>query len=148
MGRRKLVTINAIIAIAAFIMGLFVSSWYNSNQTNVSQVHITDFTADMSWNNPVGVTMAIVFNVTVQNLGSQNISNAQLIVQRLNEQNSSASNYYYPLVNLGVIHSGEIRQVRVDFFFGLDRYSEYVSSNYLAILSINGSTILDARKLY
>jgi hypothetical protein len=51
------------------------------------------------------------------------------------------------LEDVGVIEPGEIREVRLDFFFGLERYSEYKASNYLAILVANGTTVLDERKL-
>jgi hypothetical protein len=144
--------IQVITAITFFMIGLVIgllgASWYNNVDWSKTgnEVRITDFEADMSWFNPVGVTMAFIFNVTVENGSNQNVTGTQVTIYRLDEQNSSIPDYY-PLVNVGVIEPGEIRIVRLDFFFGLDRYSEYQASNYLAILSVNGSTVLDERKL-
>jgi hypothetical protein len=144
--------IQVITAITFFMIGLVIgllgASWYNNVDWSKTgnEVRITDFVADMSWFNPVGVTMAFIFNVTVENGSNQNVTGTQVTIYRLDEQNSSIPDYY-PLVNVGVIEPGEIRIVRLDFFFGLDRYSEYKASNYLAILSVNGTTVLDERKL-
>jgi hypothetical protein len=91
--------------------------------------------------------MVFVFNVTIENSSNQNITGAQVTIYRLDEQNSSIPDYY-PLVDVGILEPGEIRIVRLDFFFGLDRYSEFKASNYLAILSANGTTVLDERKLF
>ena len=113
---------------------------------NGNEIRITDFAADMSWFNPVGVTMAFIFNVTIENGSIENITGAQVTIHRLDEQNSSIPGYY-PLVDVGVIEPGEICEVRLDLFFGLERYDEYKASNYLAILSANGTTVIDERKL-
>ncbi|MBN1245557.1 hypothetical protein JXA31_08185 [Candidatus Bathyarchaeota archaeon] len=145
--------IQVITAITFFmiglIIGLLVASWYSHTgdwSEKGNEIRITDFVADMSWFNPVGVTMDFIFNVTIENGSNENITGAQVTVYRLDEQNSSIAGYY-PLVDVGTIEPSEIRIVRLDFFFGLERYSEYKASNYLAILSANGTTVLDERKL-
>ena len=144
--------IQVITAITFFmiglVFGLLSASWYNNVDWSKTgnEVRITDFVADMSWFNPVGVTMAFIFNVTIENGSNENITGTQVTIYRLDEQNFSIPDYY-PLVNVGIIEPGEIQIVRLDFFFGLDRYSEYKASNYLAILSANGTTVLDERKL-
>ena len=146
--------IQVITAITFFIIGLviglLVASWYSHTgdwSETGNKIRITDFVADMGWFNPVGVTMVFVFNVTIENSSNQNITGAQVTIHRLDDQNSSIPDYY-PLVDVGILEPSEIRQVRLDFFFGLDRYSEYKASNYLAILSANGTTVLDERKLF
>jgi len=146
--------IQVITAITFFVIGLvigiLVASWYNhigdwSEKGN--RIRITDFVADMGWNNPVGVTMAFIFNVTIENGSNENITGTQVTIYRLDNQNSSIPGYY-PLVDVGIIEPDEIRIVMLDFFFGLEKYSEYKASNYLAILSVNGTTVLDERKLF
>ena len=146
--------IQVITAITFFIMGLviglLVASWYDHTEDwseKGNKIRITDFVADMSWFNPVGVTMAFFFNVTIENSSNENITGTQITIYRLDEQNSSIPGDY-PLANVGIIEPSEIRIVRLDFFFSLDRYSEYTASNYLAILSANGTTVLDERKLF
>ena len=144
--------IQVLTAITFFMIGLVIgllgASWYNNVDWSKTgnEVSITDFVADMRWFNPVGVTMAFIFNVTVENGSNQNVTGTQVTIYRLDEQNSSIPDYY-PLVNVGVIEPGETRIVRLDFFFGLDKYGEYQASNYLAVLSVNGTTVLDERKL-
>jgi len=144
--------IQVITAITFFMIGIVIgllgASWYNNVDWSKTgnDVRITDFVADMSWLNPVGVTMAFTFNVTVENGSNQNVTGTQVTIYRLDEQNSSIPDYY-PLVDVGVIEPGEVRIVKLYFFFGLDMYSEYKASNYLAILSVNGTTVLDERKL-
>jgi len=127
--------IQVITAITFFmiglIIGLLVASWYSHTgdwSEKGNEIRITDFVADMSWFNPVGVTMGFIFNVTIENGSNENITGAQVTVYRLDEQNSSIAGYY-PLVDIGTIEPGEIRIVRLDFFFGLERYSEYKASN-------------------
>ena len=147
MKRIQVITAITFLMIG-LVVGLLGASWYNNVDWSKigNEVRITDFVADMSWFNPVGVTMGFVFNVTVGNDSNQNVTGTQVTIYRLDEQNSSIPDYY-PLVNVGVIKPGEFRIVSLDFFFGLDRYSEYKASNYLAILSVNGTTVLDERKL-
>ena len=141
-----------IIAITFFVIGLvigfLVTSWYNyiGDWSKTGRIKIVDFTADMSYYNPVGVTLVFGFNVTIENGFDQNITGAHVAIHRLDEQNSSVAGYY-PLVDVGVIEPGEIRTVRLDLFFDLSKYGEYRASNYLAILSVNGTTVLDERKL-
>ena len=150
MTMKRMQVIIAITFLAiGLVIGFLFSSWYNHivdwSKTG-NEIRITDFVADMGWHNPVGVTMAFIFNVTIENGSNENITGAQVTIYRLDEQNSSISGYY-PLVDVGIVESGKIREVRLDFFFGLERYSEYEASNYLAILSANGTTVLDERKL-
>jgi hypothetical protein len=139
---------------------LLIPSWFNHHNTqtpNTNKVKITAFTADMSWNIPVGVTMAITFNVTVQNIGTNDIDGVNITLERIINKTESLigsyfysnenSTYFYENGNLGVLHSGEIRKIRVDFFTSLDHYAEVTSSNFLASLKWNG-TVLDERKLF
>jgi hypothetical protein len=139
--------IQVIIAITFFliglVLGLLAASWYDQG----NEIRITEFIADLGWHNPVGVTMNFIFNVTIENGSNQNITGTQVTIHRLDEQNSSISGYY-PLVDVGVIEPGEIRIVRLGFFFGLEKYGEYKASNYLAILSANGTKVLDESKLW
>ena len=141
-----LLVLFSIIILTMLFVGFLAYSWYGIQQNSQPKVRITDFVADMGWFNPVGVTMGFFFYVTVENYGDENISDIQVTVQRLTSQNSSVSGNY-PMVNIGVLQPAEIRNVTVDFFFGLQSYGEYSNSNYLAILSINGSTVLDEKKL-
>jgi hypothetical protein len=148
MKRTQVIIVASSLAIG-LVIGFLSASWYNHivNWSKAGdEIRITDFVADMSWFNPVGVTMAFIFNVTVENGSNENINGAQVTIYRLDDQNSTIPGYY-PLEDVGVIEPGEIREVRLDFFFGLERYSEYKASNYLAILVANGTTVLDERKL-
>jgi len=147
--KRMQVIIAITFLVIGLVIGVLAASWYGLiggwSETG-NEIRITDFVADMSWFNPVGVTMGFIFNVTIENGSNENITGAKVTIYRLDEQNSSIPGYY-PLVDVEVIELGEIREVRLDFFFGLERYDEYKASNYLAILSANGTTILDERKL-
>jgi hypothetical protein len=118
-----------------------------ANLTSSPKGKITDFTADMSWKNLGGVSLTFFFNVTVENISVEKITGVQVTVQRLNDQKSIASGHYQ-LVNLGTIEPREIRQVGLSMAFSLDKYSEYKASSYLAILTANGSTVLDEQRLY
>ena len=145
--------IQVITAITFFmiglVIGLLVASWFSHTgdwSETGNEIRITDFVADMGWYNPVGVTMGFFFNVTIENNSNENVTGTQVTIHRLDKQNSSIPGYY-PLVDVGTVEPGEIREVRLDFFFGLERYDKYKASNYLAILSVNGTTVLDERKL-
>ena len=118
-----------------------------ANLTSSPKAKITDFAADMSWNNLGGVSLTFFFNVTVENIFDEEITGVQVTVQRLKDQKSIASGYYQ-LVNLGTIEPREIRQVGLSMSFSMDKYSEFKTSSYLAILSANGSTVLDEQRLY
>ena len=69
----------------------------------------------------VGVDMSGRFNVTIQNVGNQNISGVQVTVQRLNADNISLVSGNYTMANVGEVNSGETHLVKLDYLFGLDQ---------------------------
>ena len=111
------------------------------------QANITAFTADMSWYNPVGVTMVVFFDFTVQNTGTIDISNATLEVQRITNGTDSFITYDYINGNEITLHPNETRQIRVGVFTNLDHYTEVINSSFIASIKLNGN-ILDERKLF
>jgi FtsZ-binding cell division protein ZapB len=111
------------------------------------QANITAFTADMSWYNPVGVTMVVFFDFTVQNTGTIDISNATLEVQRITNGTDTFVTYDYINGNEITLHPNETRQIRVGVFTNLDHYTEVINSSFIASIKLNGN-ILDERKLF
>lgn len=126
------------------------------NSPPIASARIASFTVDTSWNNPVGVTMTITFNVTVCNNGTVDINGGNLTLQRVRSGNESELCFYdytnenytifYHNGEFGVLHSGETRQIIVTAFTGLIVYGQVTSSNYYAILRCNG-TVFDERTL-
>jgi hypothetical protein len=103
---------------------------------------------DRSQNGPlVGVTYGILFNVTIQNVGSTNITGATVLVERIANDNETTAFCSYDTQNVTVLHSGETQIVTACILVNLDNLGKIASSNFLATLSVNG-TVLDECKLF
>jgi hypothetical protein len=145
---------TALALILIIVIVLSVASWLvyyqisePQNQNNTPKAKITAFTADMSWRGPVvGVTMDITFNVTVQNIGTNDINGTNITVERITADNDSSICSYY-IENLTVLHPGETCQIKAFIFTDVSHFYEVTSSNFLACLKGNG-TVLDERKLF
>ena len=147
--KQRYVLLIVSLIIVILVIALFAFYWNTSQfPKETVEAKITDFSADLGWYPIAGVTMIVFFNVTIQNVGNQNISGVQVTVQRLNADNISLVSGNYTMANVGEVNSGETHLVKLDYLFGLDRYNEYAHSNYIAVLSINGSTVLDEKRLY
>jgi hypothetical protein len=79
---------TALALTLIIVITISVIAWYFLIQTN-NKAKIIAFTADMSWNNPVGVTMAITFNITVQNTGTNDIDDINIKLERITNENDS-----------------------------------------------------------
>ena len=78
------IALAIILLIAAIITIISLSPRdVSQNSPPIISARIASFTVDTSWNNPVGVTMAITFNVTVCNNGTVDINGGNLTVQRV-----------------------------------------------------------------
>jgi len=116
------------------------------NQTWGRIIRISNVTSDKEWHNLSGLSLAFFFDITIENIVDEEASGVQVTVQRLNSQHSVASGYYQ-LYNFGTIKPGETSHVRLDIAFELTKYKEYQTSNYLVVLSANGSKVLDQYSL-
>lgn len=136
--------IGAITAtIVILTIGIVISSLKNNTQTSI-KAEITDFVGDMSFIGPdAGLATHVTLNITVKNIGTTDISEANITVDRISSINdSSICSYYYTEENLGILHPGETHQTTVYVITNIINFSEVASSNYLATLKVN-DTVLD-----
>jgi hypothetical protein len=145
---------KALAFILIIVIALSAATWlvYNQiselqNQKNAPKAKIIAFTADMSWRGPVvGVIMDITFNVTVQNIGTNDINGANITVERITADNDSSICSYYT-ENLTVLHPRETYQAEAFIFTDVSHFYEVTGSNFIASLKLN-DTVLDERKLF
>jgi hypothetical protein len=107
----------------------------------VVKAKITNFTSS-GWFCPVGVVMDIVFDVTIQNNGSQNITGLNLLIKRtllVNDDHSILKTFDVP--------AGEKVSVSYDIGTDIDQYThEFRGSTYTASISLNG-VVLDEKTI-
>ena len=151
MNKKKLVVIAIIVSIAILVIGLLASIWQQPYPQKITKAKIIDFTVDWGSLPPiVGVTMVISFNITVQNIGTENISNLNVDVKMLsNETNTNIEEYLYYYEQNFTLDSGQTTSTKIDFFVDLNAQQQMINShqNFLATLTSNG-TVLDERKLF
>ena len=149
--RRKALAIFLILIFASIVAAWFFLPQTNDNPLQTKdtlQAKITEFTMDRLQNGPlVGVTYGILFNVTVQNVGSTNVTGATVLVERIANDNETTAICSYDIQNVTVLHPGETQIVTACILVNLDNLGKVGGSNFLAALSVNG-TVLDERKLF
>jgi hypothetical protein len=147
--KRTALALTLIIVIAILVIASYFLPQTNTTipQTNKAEAKITAFTADLSWHGAVvGVTIDMTFNVTVQNVGTIEVNGANITVERISADNDSSICSHYT-EELSVLHPGETRQIGAYIFTDVNHFGEVTTSNFLAILSVNG-TVLDERRLF
>ncbi len=147
--RRKTLSISLVLIFALAVAAGFLLPELNNNppKVEVAQAKIAEFTMDNSQVGPlVGVTYGIPFNVTIQNIGNVNISDATVIIDRIATDNETGL-CSYDIQNVTLLHPGETRAIRLCILVNLDNLGKVSTSNFLATLSVNG-TVLDGHKLF
>jgi hypothetical protein len=148
--RRKTPAIFLILIFGSLAVAWFLLPQTNNNptqSTKVAQAKIKDFIMDGSQSGPlVGVTYGIPFNVTIQNIGNINISDATVLIERIATDNVTGL-CSYDTQNVTLLHPGETQMIRLCILVNLDNLGKVGTSNFLATLSVN-RTVLDERKLF
>jgi hypothetical protein len=151
LSRRKILFITVIIGVVALVIGLLASNWQQLHPQKITKAKIVGFTVDWGSLPPiVGTTMAISFNITIKNMGTENISNLNVDVKLLsNQTEDNIHDYLYFYDQNFTVGSGETNSTQVDFFVDLSIQQQMINShqNFLATLSSNG-TLLDEHKLF
>jgi len=106
---------------------------------NARKLKITEFWSPMGWWNPVGVTMAVDFNITIFNTGIEDVEGVVLEIKTVNYTED-------PLIRtraIGIIDAGETIEIRESIFIGLQSYlDEFYNSSFVATLKL-GNVVLD-----
>ena len=107
------------------------------------KVMITEFSSPTGWWNPVGVAIAVNFNVTILNTG---INDVEGIVLEIKTHNFDED----PLTRtraIGILHAGETTIIQDTITIGMQSYlDEYYNSSFVATLKL-GNIVLDNRTL-
>lgn len=155
MKQRNLLLFTSIIVLV-LVIALFASYWNSTTHISkkIVEAKITDFTVD--WGGLpaiVGVTVAISFNVSIKNIGTENISQLNVKLDIVTNDTSSLriednNLYYYDMQNF-TLNTGETTSRKIDFFVDLDTQQQMMNShqNFIATLTSN-STVLDTRQLF
>jgi hypothetical protein len=148
MRNRNIIAIATIILALALVELLFLSGHtILTDKVIIPPARITSFVADMSWYNPVGVTMGIFFNITVQNTENHSLENVSVSLHRLSDHNiitnDSLCDYdYFDFDgNNFALKANESRVVRVVLFTDLEHLREVSDSNYVAIVKVNNEVV-------
>lgn len=115
------------------------------------EAKITDFSV-IDWGSLpciIGVTVAIRFNATVQNIGRENLTDLKVSLELLsNDTAKLLDECWYSNYNL-TVNSGETDSLEIDYFVDLNTAGAMHSShqNFSVVLTSNG-TVLDKRTLF
>ena len=106
---------------------------------NTPKAKFVDFSSPTGWFNPVGVTMAIRFDVTIVNVGLNDIEGVIVEIS----WNNSEGDTFNRTRNLDTLESGEIVEFHEDLIISMDTYfAEFYHTNFIATIS-SDDTILD-----
>ena len=105
------------------------------------RVLITNFSSQYGWQNVVGMTIAMTFNVSVQNFGISDIEGLTVEIKRLNVDEDP----YNITRKLDVLHAGEAIEFREIFVIGWDLYFGGFHDRSLGASVKLGEVILDVR---
>jgi hypothetical protein len=152
MKNRNLILIIAVF-VSILVIALFVSYWDASLiPKRIVKVEVVDFTM-IGGGLPaiVGVIVAINFNLTVRNSGTENVSQLSINIALINNETKAPigeNNLFYYEPNNFTLTSGETSNRKIDFFIDLDTEQQMMAShqNFLATLISNG-TVLGERNL-
>jgi len=158
--RKTLGRLIAAIGAACFVVALLISSWqpisqFPNNHPIASQKNVDAKMENFSvidWGSLpclVGVTVAIRFNITVQNTGIQNQTGLNVQLKILsNDTATPLENCWYSNDNL-TINSKQTGSIEIDYFIDFPTAWGMRDShqNFSATLTSNG-TILDERTLF
>lgn len=105
------------------------------------RVLITNFSSQYGWQNVVGMTIAMTFNVSVQNFGISDIEGLTVEIKRLNIDEDP----HNITRKLDVLHAGETIEFREIFVIGWDLYFGGFHYRSLEASVKLGEVILDVR---
>jgi len=104
-------------------------------------VQITQFSSKEGWWNPVGVTVALDFNVTIVNTGMSDIEGLTLEIRRLNVDEDP----YNITRRLDILPAREKTEIYDHMFLGMTFYfDEFINRSLVATLRL-GDVVLDVR---
>ena len=111
---RKIALVAIMLTIIVLVVAtLLVQSLNNSanNSSNVNNLVIKDFSINSKWGNPGGIAMVALFNLTIQNLGINNVSGLNFSVVIIVDNTSKVENVHLPesLSNFTLL-AGEVRE--------------------------------------
>jgi hypothetical protein len=148
--RKELVILSTLIATIVLVIVLVFPP--KNVQSPVDEVpayeaKITAFTADTSWAPIAGLTLAMYFNVTVQNIGKNDINFANVTVQRIVNGTDTLVDWVYLGNNTISFQPNETKLVRAVLLTSINYYNEVAASHFISRVSLNG-TVLDERILH
>lgn len=143
---KRLITVIVALIVIAIIFALLIPMWY-SPPTKTYKAKIVAFTADTSFQPIAGLELVMSFNVTVQNIGKNDIDLANVTVQRITNGTDTLVGWVYLDNNTIDLRFNETKLIRTTLLVSLDHYDEVARSNFIASIRLN-ETILDERKLF
>jgi hypothetical protein len=107
------------------------------------KVMITEFSSPTGWWNPVGVAIAVNFNVTILNTGINDVEGIVLEIKTHNFDEDTLTRTRA----IGMLHAGETTIIQDTITIGMQSYlDEYYNSSFVATLKL-GNIVLANRTL-
>jgi len=105
------------------------------------EVQITNFSSRMGWWNPVGVSMLVIFDITISNNGISDVEGLTLEIKRYNIDEDP----YNKTKRLSILNAGETIAFQTDVFVGMQTYfDEFYKRSFVASLKL-GEVVLYVR---
>lgn len=104
-------------------------------------VLITKFTSKNGWDNPVGMTIAMLFNVSVQNFGISDVEGLIVEIKRYDFDEDPSNK----TIKLGVLPAGETIEFLDSYILGWDSYFDNFHDHALTATLKLGEAILDVK---
>jgi len=150
-------TTIAIVLISIIALSIFTWIIYNQyikpNQINSTNVKITAFSMDKAWENPVGLILECRFNITLHNMGVNDVDELKLLVQMfVNDSKIELINSIHGFSENGSITkpllANEVREIRGELLSSVKFIGNIgghpIGAAYVAKVMI-GDNVLDER---
>jgi hypothetical protein len=110
---KKILIGLVFISIITIVVSLFLTQQIgNANKTN--KVKIKAFSVGNSWENPGGLEVTLPFNITLQNIGTNDLQGLKIGVEMFENGSSVRSGTFFGEHEQfnGTLHVGEAREIK------------------------------------
>jgi hypothetical protein len=116
---------KALAIVLITVVALSIAVWVVYNQISAPNVKITAFSMDKGWENLGGLLLTCEFNITLRNMGLNDVDGLKLLVQMfVNDTEVEVVNHWWGCVFSNgsindILRTGEVREVKGELLYSL-----------------------------
>jgi hypothetical protein len=115
ISKRTLIGVFSILIITGAVASFFlIQQSGNDDYSNKDKVKIKMFSIGESWENPGGLEVTLPFNITLQNMGTNDVTSLKIRVEMFENGSSVQVETFFSEVEQfnGTLNAGEVRDIK------------------------------------